>query len=133
MDFTPVIVQVLGAFLWFVTAIFLIVLLKSPRAKGHIGELLARFFAHRQLDEHIYRRVYNVTLNTPDGTSQIDRAFFSPFGIFALETKNISCWIFGSEKQAQWMHKLYKHYLKFQNPLRQNQLQGGYTLNAAAI
>src|SRR5690606_8837661 len=62
----------------------------------------------------------NVTLNTPDGTTQIDHVFLSPYGIFVLETKNMSGWIFGSEKQAQWTQKLYKRTFKFQNPLRQN-------------
>ena len=51
---------------------------------------------------------------------QIDHVFLSPYGIFVLETKNMSGWIFGSEKQAQWTQKLYKRTFKFQNPLRQN-------------
>lgn len=42
------------------------------------------------------------------------------YGIFVLETKNMSGWLFGSEKQAQWTQKLYKRTFKFQNPLRQN-------------
>lgn len=120
MDFTPVIAQVWGMLVWFIPAVFLIALLKSPWAKGHIGELLVRFFAHRQLDEHTYRRLHNVTLNTPDGTTQIDHVFLSIYGVFVLETKNMSGWIFGSEKQAQWTQKLYKRTFKFQNPLRQN-------------
>ncbi|SDH84654.1 Nuclease-related domain-containing protein [Pseudomonas flavescens] len=120
MDFTPVIAQVLGMLIWFIPAVFLIALIKSPRAKGHIGELIVRFFAHRQLDEHTYRRLHNVTLNTPDGTTQIDHVFLSIYGIFALETKNMSGLIFGSEKQAQCTQKLYKRTFKFQSPLRQN-------------
>lgn len=120
MDFTPVITQVWGTLGWFIPAVLLIGLLKSPWAKGHIGELLVRLFAHWQLDKQTYRRLHNVTLNTPDGTTQIDHVFLSPYGIFALETKNMSGWIFGSEKQAQWTQKLYKRTFKFQNPLRQN-------------
>jgi hypothetical protein len=54
------------------------------------------------------------------GTTQIDHIFLSPYGIFVLETKNMSGWIFGSERQAQWTQKLYKRSFKFQNPLRQN-------------
>jgi restriction system protein len=38
-------------------------LLKSPWAKGHIGELLVRLFAHWQLDKQTYRRLHNATLN----------------------------------------------------------------------
>lgn len=120
MDFTPVITQVWGMLAWFIPAALLVGLLKSPWAKGHIGELLVRLFAHWQLDKQTYRRLHNVTLNTPDGTTQIDHVFLSPYGLFVLETKNMSGWIFGSEKQTQWTQKLYKHTFKFQNPLRQN-------------
>ncbi len=98
----------------------LIGLLKTPWAKGHIGELLVRLFAHWQLDKQTYRRLHNVTLNTPDGTTQIDHVFLSPYGIFVLETKNMRGWIFGSEQQPQWTQKLYRRLFKFQNPLRQN-------------
>jgi hypothetical protein len=120
MDFTPIIAQVWGTLGWFIPLMLLIGLLKSPWAKGQIGELLVRLFAHWQLDKQTYRRLHNVTLNTPDGTTQIDHVFLSPYGIFVLETKNMSGWIFGSEKQAQWTQKLYKRTFKFQNPLRQN-------------
>ena len=107
MDFTPIIAQAWGTLGWVIPAALLIGLLKSPWAKGHIGEILVRLFAHWQLDKQTYRRLHNVTLNTPDGT-------------IVLETKNMSGWIFGSEKQAQWTQKLYKRTFKFQNPLRQN-------------
>jgi predicted RNA-binding Zn-ribbon protein involved in translation (DUF1610 family) len=120
MDYSPIVGQVWGMLTWFIPAALLIGLLKSPWAKGHIGELLVRFFAHRQLDERTYRRLHNVALNTPDGTTQIDHVLLSPYGIFVLETKNMSGWIFGSERQAQWTQKLYKSSFKFQNPLRQN-------------
>ena len=120
MDFTPIIAQVWGTLGWFIPLMLLIGLLKSPWAKGHIGELLVRLFAHWQLDKQTYRRLHNVTLNTPDGTTQIDHVFLSPYGIFVLETKNMSGWIFGSEKQAQWTQQIYKQRFKFQNPLRQN-------------
>jgi restriction system protein len=72
MDFTPIIAQVWGTLGWFIPLMLLIGLLKSPWAKGHIGELLVRLFAHFQLDKQVYRRLHNVTLNTPDGTTQID-------------------------------------------------------------
>ncbi len=108
MDYSPIVAQAWGMLTWFIPAALLIGLLKSPWAKGQIGELLVRLFAHWQLDKQIYRRLHNVTLNTPDGTTQIDHVFLSPYGIFVLETKNMTGWIFGSEKQAQWTPKLYK-------------------------
>lgn len=102
MDFSPIIAQVWGMLVWLIPAVFLITLLKSPWAKGHIGKLLVRLFAHWQLDKQTYRRLHNVTLDTPDGTTQIDHVFLSAYGIVVLETKNMSGWIFGSEKQPQW-------------------------------
>ncbi|MDH4653469.1 MULTISPECIES: nuclease-related domain-containing protein [unclassified Pseudomonas] len=120
MDFTPIITQLWSTLSPFIPVLLLISLLKTPWAKGQIGELLVRLFAHFQLDKQIYRRLHNVTLNTPDGTTQIDHVLLSPYGIFVLETKNMSGWIFGRENQAQWTQQIYKQRFKFQNPLRQN-------------
>ncbi len=105
---------------WLLPLAFAIGLLKSPWVKGYLGELLVRLFAHWQLDKQTYRRLHNVTLPMPDGTTQIDHIYLSRYGIFVVETKNMSGWIFGSERQAQWTQKLYKRTFKFQNPLRQN-------------
>jgi len=105
---------------WLLPLAFVIGFLKSPWVKGCLGELLVRFFAHWQLDKETYRRLHNVTLPTPDGTTQIDHVFLSRYGVFVVETKNMSGWIFGSERQAQWTQKLYKRTFKFQNSLRQN-------------
>ncbi|AYC32913.1 nuclease [Pseudomonas cavernae] len=120
MDFTPIIAQLWSTASWLIPLMLLIGLLKSPWAKGQLGELLVRLFAHWMLDQKTYRRLHNVTLTTPDGSTQIDHVFISPFGLFVLETKNMSGWIFGNEQQAQWTQKLYKRSFKFQNPLRQN-------------
>ena len=105
---------------WLLLLVFVIGLLKSPWVKGYLGELLVRLFAHWLLDKQTYRRLHNVTLPTPDGTTQIDHVFLSRYGIFVVETKNLSGWIFGSERQVQWTQKLYRRTFKFQNPLRQN-------------
>lgn len=120
MDFPPVIAQDWSTVGWFIPLMLLISLLKSLWGKGHTGEILVRLLVHWQLDKLIYRRLHNVTLNTPDGTTQIDHVFLSPYGIFVLETKNMNGWIFGSEMQAQWTQKIYKRTFTFQNPLRQN-------------
>jgi hypothetical protein len=120
MDVGLILRPLIDSLFWLIPAALLIGLLKSPWAKGQIGELLVRLFAHWQLDKQTYRRLHNVTLNTLDGTTQIDHVFLSPYGIFVLETKNMSGWIFGNEKQPQWTQKLYKRTFKFQNPLRQN-------------
>jgi hypothetical protein len=95
-------------------------LLQTRLFKGWFGERLVRLRAHFQLDRRVYRRLHDVTLITPDGTTQIDHVLVSPFGIFVLETKNMSGWIFGGEKQAQWTQQIYKKRFRFQNPVHQN-------------
>jgi hypothetical protein len=120
MDFTHSFMQVWDALRWFIPPLLLIGLLQSRWAKGHMGELLVRLVARCRLDKRTYRRMHNITLNTIDGTTQIDHVILSPYGIFVVETKNKSGWIFGSERQSQWTQKLYKNTYTFQNPLRQN-------------
>ncbi len=95
-------------------------LLKIPEVKGFIGELIVNIILSRQLDNEEYRLLKNVTLNTEDGTTQIDHIIVSVFGIFVLETKNMKGWIFGTEKQKQWTQQIFKKKYKFQNPLHQN-------------
>ncbi|MCB1878082.1 MAG: NERD domain-containing protein [Chromatiales bacterium] len=89
-------------------------------AKGFFGELVIRFLGWVGLDKTVYRRLHNVTIELPDGTTQIDHVFVSRYGIFVVETKTLKGWIFGSERNATWTQKLYKQTFKFQNPLRQN-------------
>ena len=79
-----------------------------------------RLSAKLFLPKDQYHAFHNVTLPTLDGTTQIDHVFVSEFGIFVVETKNMQGWIFGSERQAQWMQKIYKQTYRFQNPIRQN-------------
>ncbi len=53
-------------------------------------------------------------------TTQIDHIVVSPFGVFLIETKNYSGWIFGSEDSKRWKQtfKTESHYLY--NPIKQN-------------
>lgn len=100
--------------------VVLAVVLRSPRFKGWRGERAVQNTIRRQLDPLAYVDLHNVTLPTPDGSTQIDHLIFSPYGLFVLETKNYQGWIFGSERQAQWTQQIYKKRSPFQNPLRQN-------------
>ena len=54
-------------------------------------------------------------------TTQIDHVIVSPFGVFVIETKNYSGWIFGDEKSIKWKQTFKTteaHYLY--NPIKQN-------------
>lgn len=55
-------------------------------------------------------------------TSEVDLIMLHPYGIFVIESKNYSGWIFGSEDQRNWTQTLpnsEKNY--FYNPIKQNQ------------
>ena len=116
----PVFNVLLHTLLWVVPLMVVVYVLRSPWGKGYLGELFVRFMLRVRLDKATYFSLHNVTLATPDGSTQIDHVIVSRFGIFAIETKNMQGWIFGSERQAEWTQKIYNRSFKFQNPLRQN-------------
>lgn len=62
----------------------------------------------------------NITLKAGNGTTQIDHILVSQFGIFVIETKHYSGWIFGDANAQTWTQVLYRMKFKFQNPIRQN-------------
>lgn len=120
MDPTLVLAPLVNALWWLIPLALLGALLKSPRVKGILGEQLVRFALRLRLDRATYRAVHDLTLPTPDGTTQIDHVVVSRYGVFVIETKNMKGWIFGGERQAQWTQKIYRHTTRFQNPLLQN-------------
>jgi len=89
--------------------------------KGIVGEVMGSLAGKLFLDKETYRSLNNVTLNTSNGTAQIDHIIASRYGIFVVETKNYQGWIFGGEKQSEWTQSFPGgKKFKFQNPLRQN-------------
>lgn len=58
-------------------------------------------------------------------TSEIDVIMFHPKGLFVIESKNYSGWIFGNESNKQWTQTLpvgrgKSHKERFYNPIMQN-------------
>lgn len=110
-------------FPWVIVLIFLsfiTTLIKSPWFKGKLGETWTRIIGKINLDKKIYHQIHDVTLPAEDGTTQIDHIIISKFGIFVIETKNMSGWIFGDQYSQTWTQTKNKQKYKFQNPLRQN-------------
>lgn len=65
--------------------------------------------------------VFNDLLFESNGKSvQIDHLVVAPYGIFVIETKGYSGWIFGSEDGQYWTKSVYGHKYKFYNPILQN-------------
>ena len=92
----------------------------SPEAKGRIGENhIATRLNHELPDD--YLTLNDLYLPLPDGTTtQIDHVIVSRYGVFVVETKTYSGWIFASVDSRYWTQILYQARSRFQNPLHQN-------------
>jgi hypothetical protein len=58
------------------------------------GEKEVVKYLSSKLDIKKYYIFNNLTLKTKDGSTQIDHVVVSPYGIFVIETKDYSGWIF---------------------------------------
>ncbi|MFN0098679.1 MAG: nuclease-related domain-containing protein [Gemmatimonadaceae bacterium] len=67
-----------------------------------------------------YHHFYNIVIPSRQGTTEVDHLIVSRFGVFVVELKDRSGWIFGNAEDAFWtsMHFGQRH--RFQNPLHQN-------------
>ena len=95
--------------------------LNSYLDKGDIGERLVNSAIARGLDKHEYILHKNITLALEDGSTQIDHIIVSLYGIFVIETKNMSGWIYGKKHEKKWRQVFGKNrFSLFQNPIHQN-------------
>lgn len=85
---------------------------------GNFGEGLT-FFELERIDTYS-KILTNLYIPTEEGTTEIDLLFIAPSGIYVLESKNYSGWIFGSEKSKNWTTVIFKSKHKFFNPIWQN-------------
>ncbi|MCX6848403.1 MAG: nuclease-related domain-containing protein [Verrucomicrobia bacterium] len=93
--------------------------------KGSLGETLVTQGTFRLLDAALYRGLSDLYVPRPDGDglTQVDHVVVSPFGIFVIETKNYTGWIYGAEHQAKWTQTFGSGgKFFFQNPIWQNKL-----------
>ena len=90
-----------------------------PSRRGQAGEnKVARIL--KKLPPEKYRVVNDILLKTSHGTTQIDHVVLSEYGIFVIETKNYSGWIYGGEYSEEWTKNVYGNKYQFRNPLKQN-------------
>lgn len=93
----------------------------TPERKGARGERRVHNALSSVLDENEYRVLSDLILPVAGSTTQLDHLVLSRFGIFVIETKNMSGWIFGSADQQKWTQvQKGGQRCSFQNPLRQN-------------
>jgi hypothetical protein len=94
--------------------------ISSAWFKGRVGEFQVNLASRLLLDKRTYHLFKNVTLPMSAGTTQIDHIIVSRFGVFVVECKNYTGWIFGGAHQKEWTQKIYKQNHRFQNPIHQN-------------
>src|SRR4051812_46962727 len=82
------------------------------RGEARLSRLTCEYF--RGPDYHLLN---HITIQLEDGTTQVDHILVSRFGVFVIETKDYSGWIFANSKAATWTQVIFKTKFKFQNPL----------------
>ena len=88
---------------------------------GAYGEYLTQYLFNSVRFKGYYKTLQNIYVPYKDSTSEIDVLVAHKKGIYFIESKNYSGWIFGSENQQQWTQMLNKNAKeRFYNPIRQN-------------
>ncbi|MBE5748986.1 MAG: hypothetical protein E7344_05115 [Clostridiales bacterium] len=92
------------------------------KGKGKYGEMQVNsklnplFFGkceHRQFNNYII-------VDDNGKSHQIDHIEIRSNGIFCIETKNFSGWIYGNENSQYWTQTIYRKKSQFLNPIKQN-------------
>lgn len=98
--------------------------------KGAYGEYLSSKYLERL--EGYKKFLYNVYLNKKDKeneTTEIDVIMLHTSGIYVLESKNYSGWIYGREQDKNWKQTLENGVKNsFYNPIKQNKTHIKYLL-----
>lgn len=95
----------------------------TPETRGEAGEdEIAGVFERLAEKGFVGATARNVYVPKEDGTySEIDVIFVTPKGLFVVESKNYSGWIFGRERDLFWTQKLPSgQSSQFYNPIKQN-------------
>lgn len=86
--------------------------------KGRIAEYYTWRILNNQPE---YKKILiNLYIPNEDHTSEIDSILINKYGIFVIESKGFSGWIFGNETQKEWTQVIYKNKNRFYNPIMQN-------------
>jgi superfamily II DNA helicase RecQ len=101
--------------------------------KGKYGEYLSFNKLEKIKGEH--RILTNVYLPKGNGeTTEVDLIYIHETGIYVLESKNYSGWIFGDEKSKYWMQTLQNGQKeKFYSPIFQNNTHIKYLIKLLQI
>ncbi|GGM32456.1 nuclease-related domain-containing protein [Pseudomonas asuensis] len=124
MMYTSMLWAALTPLLWTLPFLILVALFRAPHLKGWFGERRVSWVTRRRLDPSIYHLLNNLTLPDGAGTTQIVHVLVSRYGMFVIETKNYSGWVFGrphnSNGRSKFIATKAGFKIRFQNPLHQN-------------
>lgn len=96
-------------------------LIKNDQDKGAYGEWLTEYLFGNNNIKGYSKSLHNIYIPYRGKTSEIDVLLVHEKGIFVIESKNYSGWIFGNAEQANWTQCLpNKDKNKFYNPIKQN-------------
>lgn len=96
---------------------------KRSHLNENAGEAIVRCALAKYCEYHDAHVLNNITLRLNDGsTTQVDHILVSTKGVFVIETKHYSGWIFANPSSKVWTKIIYKLKYKFQNPIFQNNL-----------
>lgn len=90
--------------------------------KGWLGEQGTNVMQKFLLDSKIYHSFYDILIEGDERKTQIDHVIVSKFGVFIIETKNWSGWIYRKEDEDYWTQSFPGERRRIQNPLKQNKL-----------
>ena len=95
---------------------------KTAEEKGVEGERFVATIELGRLPHDLFVVFNDVILPAGDGTTQVDHVVVADQGIFVIETKNYSGYIFADNYSQKWTQVLPGKKNQFQNPIRQNYL-----------
>ena len=86
------------------------------------GEELVARTLQRHFKASDYHLLNHITLKHLGGTTQVDHILVSRYGVFVIETKDYTGWIFANAEHDTWTQVTFTDKFKFQNPIHQNYL-----------
>ncbi|MEI7706944.1 MAG: nuclease-related domain-containing protein [Chlorobium sp.] len=93
---------------------------RRRRSEENTGEAAVRRLLSIVFAGKDFHLMNSVTLPIGGGTTQIDHILISRFGVFVIETKHYTGWIFGDASNPTWTQVVFHKRSRFQNPIHQN-------------
>jgi hypothetical protein len=114
--------QALIHLIWILPLLLLVVHIGSPRFLGTIGSTRVRRLLNNMLEKGRYTQMHDIRLPAGGGSIHVDHLLVSQYGIHVIDTIYKKGWIWGTDAQARWRHKVFGSLRQFDNPVYRNKL-----------